>query len=307
MSSSQKPSRYSSIPLADSHTHSRSNSDSLDLDLTAEELNDDNDSDATLASTSFLKHTPHHPQKSNTPFIVEEEHVHSFRCNRQPRWQIVLTWIRWSIVVFLQGIILMLLLPRSGILDGGWDIKDTETGGDVNGLYIPTKHKYTLLTPEEEKFVPNMTSDANRMEIRHNWDMLMPLGSGSVEINDYANYPMLGKPIVDDPIRNGSLFEASWTHALHCLYYTVDTYHQLTISNGTKFGFDGERNDYHAAHCFEYLRNQILCMSDMTLEGSESVLDATGMGQAHMCRDRSEAIGWIEERRVDDIQSIVGP
>jgi hypothetical protein len=48
-------------------------------------------------------------------------------------------------------------------------------------------------------------------------------------------------------------------------------------------------------------------MSDMTLEGSQSVLDATGNAQAHMCRDREEAVRWIEGRRVDDIQSIVGP
>lgn len=85
----------------------------------------------------------------------------------------------------------------------------------------------------------------------------------------------------------------------------MDTYHQLVVNNS--FGFNGERNDYHAAHCFEYLRNQILCMSDMTLEGSQSVLDATGEGQAHVCRNREEAISWIEARRVDDIQSIVGP
>jgi hypothetical protein len=48
-------------------------------------------------------------------------------------------------------------------------------------------------------------------------------------------------------------------------------------------------------------------MADMTLEGSESLLDASGMGQAHMCRNRKEAVEWIERRRVDDIRSIVGP
>jgi len=48
-------------------------------------------------------------------------------------------------------------------------------------------------------------------------------------------------------------------------------------------------------------------MADMTLEGSKSMLDATGDGQAHMCRDREEAVKWIEARRLDDIQSIVGP
>jgi len=80
-----------------------------------------------------------------------------------------------------------------------------------------------------------MSSDANRMDIRHNWDMLMPrkllcilyilacvanefsVGSGSVSIPDYEQHPMLGKPITTDPIRTGPLFEASWTHALHCV------------------------------------------------------------------------------------------
>jgi hypothetical protein len=35
-------------------------------------------------------------------------------------------------------------------------------------------HTYTLLTLEEEKYFPNMSSDTDRMAIRHNWDMLMP-------------------------------------------------------------------------------------------------------------------------------------
>lgn len=269
----------------------------MSIDL---ENDNDHDSDTTLASDGFL--------------ASKQSAFREPRYDRNSRLSTVLTWIRWGVVVFFQGIIIMLLLPTSGVLsDGwaglgsgsGWTQDKTETGGDVNGLYIPTSHKWTLLTPDEDKFIPNMTSNDDRMQIRKNWDMLMPLGSGSVSIPDWEQHPMLGKPITTDPLRSGPIFEASWTHALHCLYYTVDTYHQLVVNN--KFGFDGERNDFHAAHCFEYLRNQIMCMADMTLEGSESVLDATGNGQAHMCRNREEAIKWIEDRRVDDIQSIVGP
>ena len=47
-------------------------------------------------------------------------------------------------------------------------------------------------------------------------------------------------------------------------------------------------------------------MSDMTLEGQGSIM-GDGEGQMHFCRDRSEAIEWIEGRRVDDVRSIVGP
>ena len=153
------------------------------------------------------------------------------------------------------------------------------------------------------------------------------VGSGSVLIPDYRDHPLLGEPIIDDPLRSGPLFEASWTHALHCvrecfhpiwklfylvgyyancisnkLYYTVDSYHQLVL-NGPS---DGD-NPYHASHCFEYIRNSILCNLDMTLEGSMSTPDDKDRGQPHVCRSREEAVAWIEARRADDAQDIVGP
>ena len=49
---------------------------------------------------------------------------------------------------------------------------------------------------------------------------LISVGSGSVSIPDYHKYPLLGEPIADDPARSGPLFEASWTHALHCVSFT---------------------------------------------------------------------------------------
>jgi hypothetical protein len=191
---------------------------------------EDNDSETTLANEGFLS------KRSNL-------------ASKSSRLQNILTWIRWGTIVFLQGIIIILLLPTSGIMDSGWGLGliggggkvkgdgivqagvvpvdksiggkwnagKTETGGDVNGLYVPCEcptnipscfahdrssgilryqarvesqtlivaddiasHKYTLLAPEELKFVPNMSTDANRMEIRRNWDMLMPRTSSLI-------------------------------------------------------------------------------------------------------------------------------
>jgi hypothetical protein len=45
----------------------------------------------------------------------------------------------------------------------------------------------------------------------------------------------------------------------------------------------------------------------MTLEGSMSTPSDKERGQPHVCRNRQEAIDWIEARRVDDLQDIVGP
>lgn len=82
----------------------------------------------------------------------------------------------------------------------------------------------------------------------------------------------------------------------------VDSYHQLIVN-----GRSDEDNPYHAAHCFEYIRTSIICNLDMTLEGSSSTLKEQERGQPHVCRNRDEAVKWIEDRRVDDLQDIVGP
>ncbi|KAK6595737.1 hypothetical protein H4I96_10056 [Botrytis cinerea] len=274
-------------------------------EMDIEEIDLENDSDTTLGS---------HREKYTTTKLSPPSRLRKIFKDKKSNRKLnnVLMWARWGVVVLMQGLIVVLLLRNGKIARrimrraGCQEIR--KLGEILMGfIFLVKSHNWTLLKGEESSFFPNMTSNDDRMQIRHNWDMLMPLGSGTVRIPDYEQHPMLGKPIVDDPIRSGPIFEASWTHALHCLYYTVDTYHQLVLSSGQTFGFDGARNDMHASHCFEYLRNQILCMADMTLEGSESVLDATGEGQAHVCRNRREAIEWIEERRVDDIQSIVGP
>ncbi len=47
--------------------------------------------------------------------------------------------------------------------------------------YLTASHTYTFLKLEADKFVPNMTSDENRMEIRRNWDKLMPCEPQSSE------------------------------------------------------------------------------------------------------------------------------
>jgi len=111
MDLSKKESRYSTI-------HERDELDELDLE---------NDSDTTLASTGFLAKKP---QRLS-------------RYEKSSRLSTTLTWVRWGTVVSLQGIILFLLMPSPGSLDMGWDSIKTETGGDINGLYIPSKSSFS--------------------------------------------------------------------------------------------------------------------------------------------------------------------
>src|SRR5882757_6496534 len=95
-----------------------------------EDVDLENDSDTTLASDGFLR-------KNNSKRI--SKYVKS------PRLESILTWSRWGTIDLLQGLILVLLLPTTGVLSdgwsmgGGWSQSKTETGGDINGLYIPCK------------------------------------------------------------------------------------------------------------------------------------------------------------------------
>jgi hypothetical protein len=99
------------------------------LEDDVEDIDLENDSDTTLASDGFLG-------KNNAKRISKYA--------RSSRLDTILTWSRWATIVLLQGLILVLLLPTSGVLSdgwsmgGGWSQSKTETGGDINGLYIPS-------------------------------------------------------------------------------------------------------------------------------------------------------------------------
>ncbi|UKZ61414.1 uncharacterized protein TrAtP1_002679 [Trichoderma atroviride] len=273
---------------------------------------EDNASDSTKYSSTIedMDKTKLLPYRDETDQSTPSSLAQQLRASRFRISSDLWTWLRWAAIVLLQTTLILLVVlkqdnntqPKGDLQEISGSDRYVETGSDINGLYKTLSHSYTFLKPEEDKYFPNITSNDNRMEIRKNWDMLMPLGSGSVIIPDYSKHPLLGQPITDDPIRSGPLFEASWTHALHCLYYSVDSYHQLILNGPSE-----DDNPMHAAHCFEYLRNSILCNLDMTLEGSMSTPDDKDRGQPHVCRNREEAISWIEARRMDDAQDIVGP
>jgi hypothetical protein len=95
----------------------------------------ENDSDTTLASEGLFKNSGR-PEKKRTTRL------------RISRTQEMLSWVRWGVILALQCVIIVLLLSR-GLSEGMKDSKvwtqaDTETGGDINGLYIPRMRTHPL-------------------------------------------------------------------------------------------------------------------------------------------------------------------
>lgn len=126
-----------------------------------------------------------------------------------------------------------------------------------------------------------------------------------MKIPDWPEYPFLTKPT--EPVNDEPAFNTAWVHQLHCLYWVMQEYHRVLHHgpDGTEYFIDPTHNSYHTSHCFNYLRQSILCSLDTTLEGSgDGVGVGDGSGQTHMCRDNQQSIKWLEAHRHIDWRAI---
>jgi hypothetical protein len=130
-------------------------------------------------------------------------------------------------------------------------------------------------------------------------------GQGMVKVPDFKEYPYLAKPA--HLLHNELAYNTAWVHQLHCVYWVMSEYHRVLHHgpNGEEYFIDPTHNSYHTSHCFNYIRQAILCGLDTTLEGGgEGVGVADGSGQSHVCRNREQSIEWLETNRFADFRAI---
>ena len=88
-------------------------------------------------------------------------------------------------------------------------------------------------------------------------------GMGFQEVNNTEKYHDLPTPIRwSDP---KVVYSTSLTHQLHCVFIMAQTYAGLT-SNRTL----PDDHHWHIIHCFDYLRQSIMCTADVAIEGLET-------------------------------------
>lgn len=64
-----------------------------------------------------------------------------------------------------------------------------------------------------------------------------------------------------------------------------------------------ESEKEHTSHCFDYLRQAMMCSADMTIEWAMEMPDGKppltvdGWGITHMCRDWKHVLKWMGEHR----------
>jgi hypothetical protein len=170
-----------------------------------------------------------------------------------------------------------------------------------------------------QTFAPYNTSEFFKPEVLRAWNELMPsklssaqslpnhadlkttVGMGFQQIDDPSSYNDLPTPIVWP---NATVYTTSMTHQLHCLYAVVAVY------SGMKSGHELEEDHHwHMIHCFDYMRQAIMCSADMSLEGLETTFPdhnggSDGWDSKHVCKDPKAVRGWLESVRAYDDQEI---
>ncbi|KAK7688215.1 hypothetical protein QCA50_008585 [Cerrena zonata] len=136
--------------------------------------------------------------------------------------------------------------------------------------------------------------------------MRVPLDIRNValEVVDSDRYAMDGDNDWASVIPPGHGF-VRYGHGDDEAYYAISMYHQMHCLNSFRRMFNGPRNEsraehdsLHVLHCLTYLRQMVLCASDITLEPAFSRRNvdgrltqaAYGSGVTHQCRD------WVQVR-----------
>ncbi|KAI1262687.1 hypothetical protein F5Y18DRAFT_149700 [Xylariaceae sp. FL1019] len=126
--------------------------------------------------------------------------------------------------------------------------------------------------PAENKF----TEDA--------WDSLVPLGQGTVRSSNTSS----------------QVYTLSVMHQLHCLWSIHQSFYTILHKNPT----EADMQDFpHIRHCFDYIRQALMCSADTSLEPVDLVLGGvTGWNGTHICRDFSSVARWSEHHRTNNLR-----
>ncbi|SMR44149.1 unnamed protein product [Zymoseptoria tritici ST99CH_3D1] len=160
---------------------------------------------------------------------------------------------------------------------------------EFNGL-VPKVPLKTVVFNQDPNFVPydrNMTYLEKDRLVSTNWKQaFMPHGRGFVTVDHPENY-ILTTPLTTPNGSTVNMFGIAAFHQVHCLKLIFRAYLAYSHGHGHVLpeGLTGE----HVYHCFDYLRQSLMCAGDTALEGADPASNGTtgthGLGVTHVCKD----------------------
>ncbi|KIX97042.1 uncharacterized protein Z520_07156 [Fonsecaea multimorphosa CBS 102226] len=145
--------------------------------------------------------------------------------------------------------------------------------------------------PDQRYAHKYMFSDRNAFaEVYRGWGNLFPSAMGMIPVNNGQRY-------IENPPYQTSItlpegqdaYMIAGIHQLHCLRVILSTYGMLRLEG------KNDVDDAHLAHCFDYLRQGLMCSVDTSLEGNSTEY-GEGWGSVHVCKDYSKIVDWIDQQ-----------
>ncbi|KAH7138998.1 hypothetical protein B0J11DRAFT_515805 [Dendryphion nanum] len=176
-----------------------------------------------------------------------------------------------------------------------------EFTGDLTG-FAPKFSQQIVKFKPDSRFAPDDPGAFWDKETQQAWLSIVPEGLGYVNVKNPSEYDNLPQPIHDYP--NHTVYTTSMTHQLHCLYTILDAYNLvLTTRNPAIIEMP-----WHINHCFEYMRQAVMCAGDVALEGAATSfpLDkgedrggSDGWDAQHVCKDYGEIYKYLEKETIN--------
>ncbi|KAG4422700.1 hypothetical protein IFR04_004178 [Cadophora malorum] len=146
-------------------------------------------------------------------------------------------------------------------------------------------------------------SAAPTIENNVKWMDLLGPGMGFVSIKNPSQYGLpdgISNPHMTPNVQN---YGVSMYHQLHCLMMIRTLYWQALRGDRNLMmeendGLEEEMG--HVNHCFDYIRQGIMCAGDMSMEGAADQGDSqgphiSGIGMKHECKSWEASRKWMDE------------
>ncbi|CAJ2506774.1 Uu.00g079600.m01.CDS01 [Anthostomella pinea] len=227
--------------------------------------------------------------------LNEKDYMHH---SERPKANQVLTALkshRWLVDTFLLLVVIALLLEKN------WAHCSNnhffEGAGDVTGFAPQFSQQVKSFSPDPG-FVPENMSEFFSEETRKKWLDLVPKGLGYLDIKNPKDYDNLPTPL--DQFTHQFVVTTSMTHQLHCLYSIAGAYSAL-MSDKSRLPTE----TWHISHCFDYLRQGIMCAGDVALEGEQTTFPrgfdgSDGWDAKHVCKDYNQVLDYLKSNRAND-------
>jgi len=207
-----------------------------------------------------------------------------------------------SLFWWISNIILSVIIV--GLLFALKDLRSTKAydcAEEINHI-IPEVSRHIVTFAPDSRYIRDRSSTSSEDDTLKSWLALVPRGLGFILVDKPEKYN-LPPPIRmwNETVSNMTVYTTSVTHQLHCLHAIMTVYDSLSRNetNANHFKY------WHMDHCFDYLRQSIMCCGDTALEGTETTFPegvggSDGWGARHLCKNYEELLAVLDEKRAND-------